>query len=197
MTKLWDKGSIFILIFFIWSPLSLNFHSLSSHSKWCGVFSLCEKEQIQFSCWMFNSLWNSFSFSFSSSQSSFSSSVSLGEEKSLRLPVGHGGAGVRGADGRRLHHHGVRKQHEQQRLRHRHAARQPLQRPLLPEVSQRAQTEPQGLTVSPKTGGNSGENSHSSGSNCQIHHRWKSRCFHVIVKLKNQRKIFRGCWSNY
>lgn len=65
----------------------------------------------------------------------FPPSVSAGEEESLRLPVGHGGAGVRGPDGRRLYHHCVRKQHEQQRLRHRHAARQPLQRPLLSEVS--------------------------------------------------------------
>lgn len=64
--------------------------------------------------------------------------VSAGSEESLRLSVGHGGAGVRRPDGRRLHHHCVGKQHEQQRLRHRHAARQPLQRPLLTEVSDAA-----------------------------------------------------------
>lgn len=61
--------------------------------------------------------------------------VCAGEEEPLRLPVGHGGAGVRSPDGWRLHHHRVGKQHEQQRLRHRHAARQPLQRPVLSEVS--------------------------------------------------------------
>lgn len=80
-------------------------------------------------------LWSTRHVSAFSHVTYFPSLCVAGEEESLRLPVGHGGAGVRGADGRRLHHHRVRKQHEQQRLRHRHAARQPLQRPVLPEVS--------------------------------------------------------------
>lgn len=57
-----------------------------------------------------------------------------GEAGVVRFPVGHGGGGVRGADRRRLHADCGGKQHEHPRLRHRPAARQSLQRPLLSEV---------------------------------------------------------------